>query len=51
MKLIKIGNGKGCLINKTEQEFIGEGEEVIEVDKKLDIIDGKRCLIITKAEE
>ncbi|WP_459202039.1 hypothetical protein [Methanococcus sp. CF] len=50
VKIRKVGSGFVCGVNKTELEFLGI-EENEEVDKRLEIVDGKRCLIIFKADE
>jgi len=47
-KIIKIGSSKGTTFNNTELEFLENPEYV---EKKPDMIDGKKCLIIFKAEE
>ncbi|AVB75972.1 hypothetical protein [Methanococcus maripaludis] len=50
VKVRKVGSGFVCGLNKTELEFIGVDENE-DIDKKLDVIDGKKCLIIFKAED
>ncbi|MBA2851168.1 hypothetical protein HNP86_001299 [Methanococcus maripaludis] len=47
-KIIKIGSSKGTTFNNTELEFL---ENPKYVEKKPDMIDGKKCLIIYNAEE
>ncbi|MBA2846603.1 hypothetical protein HNP88_000787 [Methanococcus maripaludis] len=47
-KIIKIGTSKGTTFNNTELEFLENPEYV---EKKPDMIDGKKCIIVYKAED